>query len=556
MSADEFSFILHVSRDGYTTKPAKKLISRITFEPRKLTIDDALKCVTEGRAFCYTFSTASKDGIITLKDKTEANFLSTSTVIYDFDDMDVPMHDYIETLPFKPSFAYPTYSDGKNGYRRFRLVYVFEQPLSGVSAFNALYEAIAAANSFVPENRGQHGGWDRRGVSQLYFGTTAQASTYNGHIVYSISDFEQFAVVRTDAQPATTLNASTWPKYESVIDPRFLYDFMHISQEALFTKYKEQYFPNYAPSLSTPLMLDESGMFYTYPDDFVCVYHKRKGKYTLRWGIGEDRKKKMFITAQVMLYNLPGLSIENLLYNLRLERQWYYDNSDGKVDNAVLLQTAVNALEKPYLLEPSTHGAFKLNKEYWAGQGKTANEAKMIVRRLLRAREVDRLYDPELTISENYRMLKEQGVRISLRTLERMVTRGDIKIVTPHPHHTYLSCCRDADTIRILKLIDRNERITQSEIAEALNYTPRTIKRYMDAMRGVYIEREGNNRSGRWVIIHPFPWEHSDVDSPADKDKDNTGETPPRPDGPAYPVRILDPLYCTGPTPNMRFSRS
>lgn len=518
MSADEFRFTLNVSREGYATKPAKGLIPRITFEPRNLTIDEALKCATDGRAFCYSFSTANKDGIITIKDKKEANFLSTATIIYDFDDMDVPMFEYIETLRYKPSFAYPTYSDGKNGYCRFRLVYVLDKPVSGISAFNTLCQAIAVANSFVPEVRGQHGGWDRRNASQLYFGTTAQASTYNGHTVYSASDFEQFAVAQPDAQQVTVRKNATGSMYESLIDPVFLSDFWHLSQEALFSKYKEEFYPNYLPSLSTPLVLDESEMFYQYPDDYVCVYHKRRGKFTLRWEIGEDRKKKMFITAQAMLFNLPGLTIENLVYNLCIERQWYYENSDGKVDNAVLLQTAVNAFEKPYALEPSVHGAFKLNKEYWHGQGKTANEAKMIVRRLLKAREVERRYNPELTVAENYRVLKEQEVQISLRTLERMVTRGDIKIIIPQPHHTYLSCCRDNDTIRILELIDGNGRITQSEIAEALNCTPRTVKRYMDAMKGVYIEREGNNRTGRWIVLHPLPWEHLTVDSLPEKE--------------------------------------
>ena len=275
-------------------------------------------------------------------------------------------------------------------------------------------------------------------------------------------------------------------------------------------KYREAFYPNYVPSLSTPLIKDESDMFYLYPDDYVCVNHKRKGKYTLKWDIGEDRKKKLYITAQIMLFNLPSLSIENLLYNLRLERQWYYENSDGKINNEFLIQTAINAFEKPYPLEPSKHGTFKLNKEFWEGQGYKANQAKMIVRRELKIREVQARYNPELTTTENYRILKEQGVRISIRTLQRMVTGGDIKIISPKASHTYLSCCRDFDTIQILQLIEKNERITQSEIASALNLSPRTVKRYMDAMKGVYIEREGNNRTGRWVIIQPLPWERQE----------------------------------------------
>lgn len=500
MSADEVKFNLCVSQQGYPAKPTKEQVPKLTFEPRSLTIDDALKCATEGRAFCYSFTTAKQDGIITIKDKKEANFVSTSAIIYDFDDMDVPMLDYIETLPFKPSFAYPTYSDGKNGFSRFRLAYVFDNEIWGTPLFNNLYQAIAAANTFVLETK-EHGGWDKRNVSQLYYGTTSAASTYNGHTVYSVSDFEQFAASTTEEPKVSVSKEPDISKYETTIDAEFLRDFTHLSQEGLYTKYRDVFYPNYEPSLSTPLILDESEMFFHYPDDYVTVYHKRRGKYTLRWEIGEDRKKKMYITAQIMLFNLPSLSIENLLYNLRFERQWYYDNSDNKISNEFLIHTAINAFNKPYPLAPSKHPTFSLNKPFWKGQGFTPNQAKMIVRRILKAREVKRLYNPSLTRKENLRILKENGVRISDRTLKRMVSRLDIKIISKKASHTYLSCCPDSDTILILRLIDKNGSIKQSEIASAMNISLPTVKRYMSAMKGVLIEREGNNRSGRWTLL-------------------------------------------------------
>jgi len=504
MSADtEFRFNLCVSQQGYETKPSKEQVPKITFEPRNLTIDDALKCATEGRAFCYSFTTAKQDGIITIKDKKESNFLSTSTIIYDFDDMDVSMFDFIETLPYKPSFAYPTYSDGKNGFSRFRLAYVFDYPVWGVSQFNTLYQAIATANAFRLEKKG-HGGWDKRNVSQLYYGTKAQASTYNGHTVYSTVSFEPFAFSTKEEPTVSATKETDYTKYETTIDAEFLHDFAHLSQKGLYTKYREVFYPNYEPSLSTPLIEDESGMFSLYPEDYVCVKHKRQGKYTLRWEVGEDRKKKLFVTAHMMLFNLPSLSIENLIYNLSIERQWYYDNSDGKISNDVLIQTAINAFTKPYALEPSKHGVFTLNKAFWEGQGYTANQAKMIVRRYLKAREVERLYNPSLTRKENVRILKENGVAITDRTLRRMVSREDIKINSPKASHTYLSCCPDSDTILMLELIHRNGYITQQQLSEALNVSLSTIKRYMREMKGKLIERDGDNRTGKWVVLPPF----------------------------------------------------
>lgn len=505
MSADyEFAFNLSVSQQGFAAKPTSEQVPKIVFEPRRLTIESALQCAKEGRAFCYSFTTPNPKGLITVKDKKEANFKATSTIIYDFDDMDTCMAEYIESLTYKPSFAYPTYSNGKSGFSRFRLAYVFEDDVTSVSAFNTLYHAIANANGFVKETK-EHGGWDVRNVSQLYFGTTSAASTYNGKIIYSQDDFKQFlTTVKEQKSTVSDRTKSDYTKYEKSISAEFLEDFTHLSQKAMYAKYRDDFHTNYFQSLSTPLILDESEMFFRYPDDYVCVKHKCKGKYTLRWEIGEDRKKKMFITAQMMMYNLPSLSIENLLYNLGVERQWYYDNSDNKISNEFLIQTAISAFNKPYPLVPSKHGAFTLNKAFWEGQGYTANQAKMIVRRYLKAQEVERLYNPSLTRRENLRILKENGVKISERTLRRMVSRADIKINNPKGTHTYLSCCPDSDTLLMLQLIHRNGYITQPELSNALNVSLPTIKRYMREMKGKMIRRDGDSRTGRWVVLPPF----------------------------------------------------
>ena len=69
---------------------------------------------------------------------------------------------------------------------------------------------------------------------------------------------------------------------------------------------------------------------------------------------------------------------------------------------------------------------------------------------------------------------------------------------------TSLSCCRDADTIRIIELIRANEKITRAEIAKALGVGTATVSRRIKDMKGKMIDREGNNRSGRWIILPAY----------------------------------------------------
>ncbi|MDD6150232.1 MAG: hypothetical protein PUB47_06165, partial [Bacteroides sp.] len=157
----DYEFRLFVSQKNYSSKPTQDEMPLMRFVPQQLTIESALECATQGKAFCYTFQSNKADGSLSVKDKKKENFISTSTIIYDFDDMKVSMADYINSIPYKPSFAYPTYSDGKNGLSRFRLAYVFDEEILGENDFNAVFHAIANANQFVPETKEQ-GGWDVR----------------------------------------------------------------------------------------------------------------------------------------------------------------------------------------------------------------------------------------------------------------------------------------------------------------------------------------------------------------------------------------------------------
>ena len=503
LANSEYEFTLFVSQKNYSSKPSKDEMPQMRFVSQKLTIESALECATQGKAFCYTFQSNKADGSLSVKDKKKENFISTSAIIYDFDDMEVSMADFINAIRYKPSFAYPTYSDGKNGLSRFRLAYVLDAEILGEGDFNAIYHAIANANQFTPETKEQ-GGWDVRSVAQMYFGTTQDVSTYISNTVYSINDFEPYAV-------PVTVNGTSTKKSESkslnrnrdIVDKEFLYNLYHSKYEDFFKSYFDSYYSNYSQSLETTLMLSENEMWYEYPDDYIAVFRKREGKKVLKWNIGENRKKRLYITAQMMLYNCPDLTIENLIYNLYIERKHYYNNADNKINNQVLIETAVNAFNRRINLNPSNHSSYRVNKEFWSEQGVGVHQAKGFIRRERKVQEILPYIDSNKTVKENYDNLIQNGVEMSLRTLQRMVSRGDIYIYN-YKSMTLLSECRSDVTIRqkqIIELMKTNDKITADEIAKQLDCDSRTIKRDIKKMKGVLIDRVGNNRSGYWVVL-------------------------------------------------------
>lgn len=508
MPDNGFRFTIAVSEQQYLNKPTREdnIFSTIRFTPKEVTVPELLQYAKEGHAFSYIFNGKYEDGKFPQKGKTTQSFISTSTIIYDFDDMEVEFYDFIDTLEYKPSFAYTTASNGLDGKGyRYRLGYVFHHPIASIEDFTTMYYAIMAANGFKFETKGT-GGVDKSSslVTQVFFGTNPDADIYTSYYNFCRYDFKDFITEDTPKVHLPQINDTP-----ITIDKDFLKDFNSLNSDEFFSKYKRQYYGNYKASQETPLILDESKMFYTFPDVYVAVLRKHCGGKTYRHDIGSGRLRKLFITAKIMLFNQPSLTIENLLFNLRLERGWYYVNRDGKLTNEVLINTAINAFKYECNLNQTKHGTFRLNKAFWSGKGFTPIQAVNFVRRYLKAKLVQRFFNPDLTYNENVKLLNDAGIKICKRTLQRMVTRGDIVINNRNSHTPYLSECRSSvtnqTTAAILELLKQDGSLTQAKIAEELKVDIRTVKRYMEEMKGVLIERVGNNRTGKWVVKEPQP---------------------------------------------------
>lgn len=511
--SQEFTFTQCISEQPYDHRPTEDECSKIIFRPREVTINGLLEFACHGGVFSPTCRSTNTDGSFHIKAKTDNNFVSSSTVFFDFDNMSTPMQEFIDGLNFKPSFGYTSYRNGMEGLGfRFRLGYVFHKPIVGNQNYRELYVAVCTANDFPIETKAT-GGLDRRTEAQCYFGTRTDAETYYGGYKYAQQDFNEYrSTEKTQAffesSKTSTLSTTVATNVSTDINPEFLTDFNNLNTQDFLNKYYPQYGQNYYHSLSTSLILDSTKWFFRYPDFYVEVRHKRQGKYTLKWQIGDDRKRKLFFTAQIMLHNMPTLTMENLLFNLRMERDWYYINTDGKVSNRYLIDVAKNTMVKRYTLNPTIHGTFKVNKKYWEEQGISTKAASNHIRRYLKVQTIRPLINAYASVSDNVKMLKEHGIKITERTLRRMVTEGDIQINNTGASYPYLSDCLKNVTIQgkpietgILQLIRTDGTITQQAMADALMVDIRTIKRYIDDMKGKVIRREGNNRSGRWIVL-------------------------------------------------------
>lgn len=496
---NDFTFTVSVSQQNFDYKPSKEdgWFKTIQFEPQQLTVNTLLKSALHGKVFCHCFNSNHSDGSFGMPKK--ENFISTSTLFFDIDNSDKPLDDYIYRLKFKPSFGYTTFSNGEKGYR-FRLGYVFSKPIVGADEYVIMYNAVAAANGF--ENL------DKLPCSQVYFGTNPFADYYKSDYVWGSREFDNYRLEST-SDTSTTIQETKDTSTSTTINGDILHDIRNLKFDDFFHKYAPLYYENYKASLESPLIMDESEMFYTYPEPYYTVKRNMKGGKTLRWKIGSDRKKKMFFAAKIMLKNMKNnLSIDNLLFNLLCEREWYYVNTDNKLNIDFLIETAQNAYKYDYPLTPDEHPTYRVNKPFWEEQGKNVYQAMNHIRGYLKSLQVIQYFNPYLSYKQNVELLNDNGIRISDRTLKRMVTQDVIQINNKNKEsiYTYLSDCQTNVTNEIIRLLKENGKTTQKDLAEMFCMDVRSIKRYFTRMQKEgLIKRVGNNRSGKWVVLEPQP---------------------------------------------------
>jgi len=503
---NEFTFAISVSKQTCDTKPdgKKSFYSKVRFKSQQLTPQSLLNLALAGKAFCGNFQYFADFGM-----PKKENFVSTSTLFFDIDYSDVPMEPYIATLRYKPTVAYTTLRNGLPGLGyRFRLVYVFNAPIVGEQGFDSMYHAVGAANQF------QH--LDERQCNQIYLGTCTNADTFQSGIIYDEQTFSDYKPEETTLQSKKKKSERVVKNLDSLnINNDYLKDFYQMEPSKFLGKYGRLYYKKYTEAIRTPLILDESQMFYTYPEPYYEVPRKRKGGKSVRWEVGEGRKKKLFYAAQIMKKNCPGITPENLLFNLAFERAYYYANPDKNLSNEVLLEVLMNTYKYEYPLKQTKHGSFKVNKPYWQEKGVSVFSASNLIRYYLRTRTINQLVNPNLTIKENVEVLKSSGIKITERTLRGMVTEGFVGIYDNNislNSPSYISESADNVTIsddtnpvvkQILFLLREDGTRTQSDIAKVLGLDIRTVKRYFKQMNGSIIQREGNNRNGRWIVIEP-----------------------------------------------------
>ena len=436
--------------------------------------DTFLSLAGSGYAFTYIFKGNRR--------KPEF-FLNTPVIIYDIDHCEQPMGDYIDGLRYKPSLGYASYSNGRDGKFSFRLVYCLDTLVEDEETFNLIYTGIAAANGFGAE-------FDRRRINQLYFGSNENSAGYQqyvSHLVYSLDDFGVQPKCVSFSRDVSMAEEGGFCEPTLTQHHNNLYE----TDGTLNDQERVEYYNNYVRSIATPLLLSASGTHYYYPEAYYAVpirFITWEGKKIVkRWRDGEHRRKRLYIAALIMLKNVPDLTPDNLRFNLwQLIREYFENTCEDQITSTDIDGIVERAManKDTFHLDPTHHDrTFKINKEYWLGEVKSALEAVKAVRKERNMAKMEH-YDWTISVAANQKEMEKMGYKLSTSTIYRYL-------------HEMGMPRRDIDA-EILELMRQNPVITIKDIATTLGRNPSTIKRHIKRLAG---ESRIRQRQKPWIVL-------------------------------------------------------
>lgn len=428
---------LSVSVQKFKTKPTNW--AELAYKRKTITIKELVNHICEGYCICQNFNT--KCETFGLKEKRIANFDFADCIILDIDDTFLSMNDFYLSLndKYKPTIIYTTHSNIDNVKNRFRLIYIFDEPIKS----NENYKIIANAIIYnIQKNIERFNLKDKSclNASQQFAGNGSDEIVYyyNDNIFCPIDfgiDEKCFSIPNSILEREREHNIQSHLE-KKVEDTEFMRDFRSMgykkNEEEFIRKYAETY-----PFLeATPLPKTNANTPYILlPDNYIKIkrYWYREpqiqdnNKVTYKNHVVKlksgNRRKLLYDGCLLRKIMLPNITVEYLLYCLVCERRYYVDNQDKVITNKILYQIAKDAwgdMERNINIQKNEK-QFVVNPDYCKKHGVSKQAARNIATKMLLDMQLKKLYNTNLSVKENLESLKEMGVKIGKSSLHSWV---------------------------------------------------------------------------------------------------------------------------------------
>lgn len=467
--------------EGKARRKALGLTNKICFKEQEVTVEQLLERVLEGHTFCYRFGEfppntdektyVRKDGYFTMSGKADCFFKGSYVVGVDIDDTAYESaEEFISKLSLQPTFWYNTLSNkqkdkNKDGIldARFRMMFVFDRIIGDKYFFRYVSSVI----HHLIEKDTQEKITDPCGksCSQYFNGTNYDDSNLTvdfgiSNIIYSFSDFQisdsgyldflnqnckyksltpeikmdiqiRKCILLSNVDRYNTNNKTTTQrnllKLDKSIQPRkaisdadfdmrMIVSFKNNSFDVFWKK--NRYFHHYVYRVER-----EDGWEY-----FKDIKYQRcdENYIELPWiknpiPIGGHRPLIMLSRAVLRRIIEPSMTPTDLLYNLILDREWNFVNTDNKLSLDRMKQIVkdcfaysveeLKVMYKPMIDNVRERCCKKKFIIHWTCKGKI--RANTLAKEL-RWEFLDSIYDRTKSVDENLRIFKDSDLDTEL----------------------------------------------------------------------------------------------------------------------------------------------
>ena len=446
----EFQFLINVSREAYQKKEdaraclvyaGAKAIQRnkMAFVQKEMTIPQFLDLATTGHTFCNLFNFDPKKeywiknskgqsyqtypiyckgenkGAMKIQFKSDKYFQGSQAVFVDIDYTSYKtVPEYLAKLSMQPTCVYMSFSDGieKSNVksRRFRLVYVFDEILDQQKF---LYVSKSINDQIIADTGEDMEDDCGTRMSQYMNGVYGNDEKYEFDWIYTPRDF----CVSGDYYIKPYIEETKEPEPEPEDDPmKFDNQMLNDMENMEYKDFMHLYSTRYKYIYRTEKDAWEDGLYQFTDENYLQLYYYRE-----KVKDGEHRRKKLFWAACLRRLINPEIDPNTLLFNLYVDRERFYDNSDEVMSIACLTRRVRKAFEMTYEELQRFCGAtvayWKANRPYRIFKSGVVELYGSVTRvmKLIRYKELDLLYDRSISLKENI----ERGLTVPQSTLYR-----------------------------------------------------------------------------------------------------------------------------------------
>ena len=404
--------------------------SKIKYKRRTLTFTDFINRIEDGYSFCYCFNDNGR--IFGQSEKRIDNFHHTNFIVFDVDHCGANIHEYLNRLPYKPTLAYTTTNDSKLDHR-FRLIYFLDFTImKSESFYKQVYYKLASHleiySGFKMEDNCM------KSPSQQFLGNPKrEITTVYNNILYEFEDINKLSFNKRYENEFNKVKDividSKIDDVELNISDEMRRDLNNLNDSEFIKKWSDKYFYQ----METPVTYDDDGIARLWDKEYYQIRNKfsKVDGYTVKFKHGERRRIVLYNMILTMFKINPKISDENLVFNVVVERHHFFESVDGKLNNGWMLNAIKNARIANMIgrnqIQPIPM-TFKIQKSHfidlinkWDAEGKNGMMTLTNkIRKKINIERVGAVYDFNLSVKENLKLLAEHGIVVSQAKLYRL----------------------------------------------------------------------------------------------------------------------------------------